>query len=324
MIISAGIRLLGALIQGLSRATPQLTRTVTPDGTVWTYNYDPFGRRISKQRLAADGSIAEQVVFTWDDSVLVEQSSVDGRTFSWDHQGLQPLLQTESLSPGDETDRRFYSIVTDLIGTPTHLVDQAGDISWEGRSTVWGVPAEHDDSSRIPLKFPGQYADDETGWRYNYHRHYDPATARYTTPDPLGLRPSFNNYGYVHNPLTWIDPLGLASHAPKPKRKPEQITENYSDFNQARNRALDILGDIDPHNRVPYVGRLESAPTFGRVVGFETTVNGVKKRFRVDYDPNKGPHINVEIGRGKDAERWAVPWDGTESDALAQIDRLNR
>ncbi|MDT0319388.1 DUF6531 domain-containing protein [Streptomyces sp. DSM 44918] len=36
-------------------AEDRLTRVVTPDGTVWRYRYDPFGRRLAKQRLAADG-----------------------------------------------------------------------------------------------------------------------------------------------------------------------------------------------------------------------------------------------------------------------------
>ncbi|MGF1430954.1 RHS repeat-associated core domain-containing protein, partial [Kitasatospora sp. LaBMicrA B282] len=42
------------------------------------------------------------------------------------------------------------------------------------------------------------------------HRHYDPTTARYLTPDPLGLTPAPNHTTYVHNPHTWTDPLGLA------------------------------------------------------------------------------------------------------------------
>jgi RHS repeat-associated protein len=62
-----------------------------------------------------------------------------------------------------------------------------------------------------PLRFPGQYLDRETGLHYNFHRYYDPATARYLSPDPLGLSPSSNNYTYVVNPLIVSDPFGLAS-----------------------------------------------------------------------------------------------------------------
>jgi RHS repeat-associated protein len=59
------------------------------------------------------------------------------------------------------------------------------------------------------LLFPGQYLDAETGLAENLHRYYDPDTARYTSQDPLGLAPAPNPVTYVHNPLTWADPLGL-------------------------------------------------------------------------------------------------------------------
>ncbi|MTD29430.1 hypothetical protein GK011_21140 [Erwinia sp. J316] len=42
-------------------------------------------------------------------------------------------------------------------------------------------------------------------------RYYDPDTAQYISPDPTGLAGGINPYGYVHNPLGWIEPLGLTS-----------------------------------------------------------------------------------------------------------------
>jgi YD repeat-containing protein len=54
----------------------RLTAVTTPDGTRWRYRYDPLGRRITKQRLAADGdSVVEEVGFTWDGPTLCEQTS---------------------------------------------------------------------------------------------------------------------------------------------------------------------------------------------------------------------------------------------------------
>ncbi len=35
------------------------------------------------------------------------------------------------------------------------------------------------------LRFPGQYADTETGGVYNWHRYYDPPTGRYLQVEPL-------------------------------------------------------------------------------------------------------------------------------------------
>ncbi|MEV2255832.1 DUF6531 domain-containing protein [Streptomyces sp. NPDC050147] len=199
----------------------RLTEVTTPDGTRWRYRYDPLGRRTCKQRLAKDGeSVVEQTDFTWDGSTLCEQtmSAVDlpyPVTLTWDHQGLRPIAQSERIaavdSPQDEIDSRFYAIVTDLVGTPTELVDDQGNVAWHSRSTLWGTTTWDEKSTTYsPLRFPGQYFDPETGLHYNYFRHYDPETARYLTPDPLGLAPAPNPNTYVQNPHTWIDALGLA------------------------------------------------------------------------------------------------------------------
>ncbi|MFE3770749.1 RHS repeat domain-containing protein [Streptomyces sp. NPDC059122] len=56
-------------------AEDRLIACSTPDGTVWNYTYDPLGRRTAKRRLAADGSAAEETVFTWDGTRLAEQTT---------------------------------------------------------------------------------------------------------------------------------------------------------------------------------------------------------------------------------------------------------
>ncbi|WP_393060039.1 putative T7SS-secreted protein [Streptomyces sp. LN549] len=199
----------------------RLTSVITPDGTRWRYRYDPLGRRTAKQRLSAtDGSVAEEVRFTWDGLTLCEQTShrpdsPNTVALTWDHRGHAPLAQTERILTADdrqaEIDRRFFAIATDLIGTPTELIDETGHIAWRSRSTLWGTTAWNRSSTAyMPLRFPGQYHDPETSLHYNFFRHYDPTTARYLTPDPLGLAPAPNPAAYVHNPHTWSDPLGLS------------------------------------------------------------------------------------------------------------------
>ncbi|MFH9944577.1 RHS repeat-associated core domain-containing protein [Streptomyces murinus] len=197
-----------------------LTSVTTPDGTRWRYTYDPLGRRTAKLRLAEDGeTVVERVDFTWDGTTLCEQTTMGlglprPVTLTWDHQGLRPVSQTERITaadaPQEEIDSRFFAIVTDLVGTPNELVDEQGEIAWRTRRTLWGTTAWAADSTTYtPLRFPGQYYDPETGLHYNHFRVYDPETARYLTPDPLGLIPAPNPVAYVHNPHTWADPLGL-------------------------------------------------------------------------------------------------------------------
>ncbi|WP_405009059.1 DUF6531 domain-containing protein [Kitasatospora sp. NBC_01539] len=202
----------------------QLVEVRVPDGTLWRYRYDPTGRRTGKVHLTADGTaVLAQTRFAWDGAQLAEEVHADASgttvtSWDWSVGGQRPVAQTRrhlpaGALPQDEVDRRFHAIVTDLVGAPTELVGADGTVAWQARSTLWGAPAAGDPAvpgaADCPLRFPGQYADAETGLHYNVLRYYDPRTARYISPDPLGLEAGPDPYGYVPNPHAWSDPLGL-------------------------------------------------------------------------------------------------------------------
>ncbi|MGW2024822.1 RHS repeat-associated core domain-containing protein [Streptomyces decoyicus] len=200
-------------------AEDRLTHVTTPDGHTWRYRYDPLGRRIAKERYDGDDHLLEEIHFTWDGNLLVEEARHRaGETTSivttWDYLGLRPLTQTErklDITNGQEVDRRFFLIVTTPTGQPTELVNEHGEIAWQAHNTLWGLTAwSRDARAHTALRAPGQYFDPETGLHYNFNRYYDPETARYISPDPLGLAPAINPYTYVDDPLTQTDPLGLA------------------------------------------------------------------------------------------------------------------
>ncbi|MFC7977704.1 RHS repeat-associated core domain-containing protein [Streptomyces cinereoruber] len=200
-------------------AESRLVACRTPDGALWRYTYDPLGRRTAKHRMSEDGAtVLHSVLFTWDGTRLVEQTdTANDITLTWDYDGRVPLTQRESRTrrhdvTGEDaqTDSRFFAIVTDLIGAPTELVDEHGHVGWHARSTVWGSTLwNRDAAAYTPLRLPGQYDDPETGLYYNCFRHYDPTTARYVSPDPLGLAAAPNPVAYVSNPHAWMDPEGL-------------------------------------------------------------------------------------------------------------------
>ncbi|WP_327232466.1 RHS repeat-associated core domain-containing protein [Streptomyces murinus] len=174
--------------------------------------------------------------FVWDDLCLAEQTAPDGWVTTWDYapNSPRPVAQTihKPIATADNTSflaqlaeesapehgARFYSVVTDSVGTPTELVSAAGELVWQRRTGLWGtrIPAADKATESIdcPLRFPGQYADSETGLHYNLHRYYDPETARYISADSLGLVPAPDHYAYVPNPLSWSDDLGLAGKGP--------------------------------------------------------------------------------------------------------------
>ncbi|MGH3973072.1 MAG: RHS repeat-associated core domain-containing protein, partial [Pseudonocardiaceae bacterium] len=224
----------------------RLIAVATPDKQHWRYSYDPLGRRIAKQHLGDDNAtVVEQIDFTWDGTVLAEQTHTDWspeepeppsrRTTTWDWEpgGFRPVSQTERAPLPDAptelhdiprdvreasqecVDEQFYAIVTDLVGTPTEMVNTDSNLAWRASTTLWGNHLETATASvGTPLRFPGQYHDPETGLHYNYHRYYDPAMARYESSDPMGLAPGPNPYSYVSNPTEWTDPLGLAGCSP--------------------------------------------------------------------------------------------------------------
>ncbi|MEU4599334.1 putative T7SS-secreted protein [Nocardia sp. NPDC023988] len=190
----------------------QLTDVWTPDHQWWHYTYDPLGRRTSKQQRTADGTILDRTDYTWDATNLTEQTTAESTT-RWHYQpGTHtPLTQTNDQAT---VDREFYAIVTDLVGTPTVMIDPTdGSPVGSAVADLWGRTNWHG-RVNTPFRFPGQIYDSETDLHYNLFRIYDPSTGRFLTQDPLGLEPSSNPNTYPHNPLNWTDALGLACELP--------------------------------------------------------------------------------------------------------------
>jgi len=83
---------------------------------------------------------------------------------------------------------------------------------WGETATAWrkqqnGSPLPVVDCS---LRFQNQWEDDESGLYYNLNRYYDPDSGQYLSQDPVGLEGGLRTHGYVHDPMQWVDPMGLA------------------------------------------------------------------------------------------------------------------
>ncbi|WP_284117649.1 putative T7SS-secreted protein, partial [Streptomyces fragilis] len=239
-------------------AENRLTSLTTPDGSRWRYTYDPLGRRTAKQLLASDGeSVVEQITFVWDGLTLCEQQATSPQlphpvVLTWDHHGSQPVAQTERrVAAGSqrEIDRRFFAMVTDIVGAPSELVDEQGRIAWRTRSSLWGTTAwSANGSTYTPLRFPGQYFDPESGLHYNLFRYYEPEVGRYLTPDPLGLGPGPNPLTYVKNPLRWIDPLGLSPLSCRELGLSESAQRAIEKFENIRRDPVGSINSQPNHN----------------------------------------------------------------------------
>ncbi len=202
----------GRIVEKLNRDTSFLYEydaadrliRVTRDGReVATYAYDPLGRRIRKQ---VGGAATE---FLWDGQTLLgervhrpDKPPGSPTEYLFEPDGWKPI----AIFGGDGA----CLLETDQVGMPWATIDREGDVIWLARFKSFGALGEEIGADRgVPLRFPGQYADAETGLFYNRFRYYDPELRMYTSPDPVGLLGGTEPYNYVTDPSRWIDPYGL-------------------------------------------------------------------------------------------------------------------
>jgi RHS repeat-associated protein len=116
----------------------------------------------------------------------------------------------------DREEMAFYQC--DHLGTPQELTDHEGSVAWSAQYKAWGEAREAISEAgrragfRNPIRFQGQYFDEETGLHYNRYRYYEPVSGRFVSGDPIGLEGGTNLHVFVPNPVLWVDPLGLTCH----------------------------------------------------------------------------------------------------------------
>jgi len=117
-----------------------------------------------------------------------------------------------------------YAIHTDHLGTPQLMTDENGTAVWSADYAPFGEATVTLDTVPLALRFPGQYADAETGLHYNHFRDYDPTLGRYLSAAPAGRVDGPNRYLYaLARPLERTDVLGLWSRGDS--LSPERLAE---------------------------------------------------------------------------------------------------
>jgi RHS repeat-associated protein len=212
-------------------AQNRLVEVKDKDGnTVATYQYDPFGRRIGKAvyRDSQNQTLsqAQTTYFIYSDEGLVAEATAIGTVaveYGWQPQGTwgtDPLFIRTTQTNGTTPVVFYYQ--NDHLGTPQKAIDSQGNVGWEMKALAFGEATVGNASVIISnLRFAGQYFDEETNTHYNWYRTYGPGEGRYMQSDPIGLEGGINLYAYVlGNPLSWVDPKGLANSGPYPRSKP--------------------------------------------------------------------------------------------------------
>ncbi len=168
-----------------------------------------------------------------------------------------------------ETDQTVLYYHTDQLGTPLALTEASGKVRWAGRLRTWGAleAQQAEEPVAQPLRFQGQYADEETGLHYNTFRYDDPDVGRFINQDPIGLWGGDNFYRYAPNPTGWVDPWGWCKkpvnwkstkeygHAFIRHGKGKKITEKLTDRAKTKNtpqgqwldnqKAAELISSVD-------------------------------------------------------------------------------
>ncbi|MEU4311423.1 putative T7SS-secreted protein [Nocardia sp. NPDC024068] len=288
----------------------QLTDVYTPTSQWWQYTYDALGRRTTKQRLDTTGTVLERTDYAWDGNRLIECAE-PGTTTRWEYLPGSHIPVTQTIHR-DGSEPELAVIVTDLVGTPAHLVDpRTGDTLATATTDLWGRTM-WSGATGTPLRFPGQFHDPETGLHYNRHRFYDPETGRFLTRDPLGLSPAPNPHIYPHNPTVWSDPLGLIPRSCETDDTPDREPDPDP-------------GDPTPHDPTP------TRPTVDTDRVPDTTPAAVRDpdagtstgRPGTGDDPPDGPDPHatrtVTETQGRNTATWTLNSDGKPIRAVAKL-----
>ena len=192
---------------------------------IWEYAYDPFGRRLSKERqdkLAWTSTDPKRTHFVWDGSRLLQEYTYKGSyTYIYtDQDSYEPLAQVFHNNQDEAQYLAYFH--NDQIGIPREMTDIHGNLLWYGEYTAWGRLKKDERvyrNAHQPFRLQNQYFDEETGLHYNLMRYYEPEAGRFVNQDPIGLLGGENLYAFAPSTQAWVDPLGWAywkKGTPKP------------------------------------------------------------------------------------------------------------
>lgn len=217
-----------------------LIKVTRPDSGEVTFAYDGLGRRVRKTYRG------QTTHWVWDGNVPLHEwvegdleplvaPAVASPAWSFEaeerkrdaelqnHLGRGPpergslqqpitwLFEPESFAPMAKlAGGASLSIISDDLGSPVLMVDEAGEAVWSASLSSYGELRDLEgERHACPFRWPGQYEDAETGLYYNRARYYDPEAGEYISQDPSDLGAGLRLYGYVNDPNAWVDPLGL-------------------------------------------------------------------------------------------------------------------
>jgi RHS repeat-associated protein len=237
-----------------------------------SYGYNALEQLVTRSTSAAGGPVGTiHYIYDLDGHLIAEADAITGATtreYIWaaanDNTPIDlPLAVIDGVNTATPLTLWVH---TDHLGRPTRMTDSTKATVWTAAYKAWGEPTILSGTKLLNLRFPGQYFQIETGLAYNWNRHYDTTTGRYTQPDPLGFVDGPAIYAYAGNsPWMNSDREGLAPKYVKPPnpnqrkgaedRQPDGDRERNAAHPDAEEHSVKPKGGVRfPNFRGPRVG----------------------------------------------------------------------
>lgn len=278
------------LNQLISNATSSYTydlngnlKTRKPDGVEYSYDaldrlisvrkgdqrtnyvYDSFNRRLSKTSLQLDSNTQKWKEIGIQKYLYHEQNEIGAVDASGKITELRILGSGKGAEIGAaiaiELQGELFAPLHDhngnvacLINPENAQVEETYRYSAFGVETIYDAAGQKQTGSLNPWRFSSKRVDTETDLVYFGRRYYDPQTARWLTPDPIGDSAGPNLYAYVNNsPLTHFDLYGLWMEPARSEEKTTLQTLSETAFGwaekavssviQAAGKCLEFIGE---------------------------------------------------------------------------------
>jgi RHS repeat-associated protein len=186
-------------------AEGQLKRLVFPSGVKIAYYYDGAGRVVRK-----DSAGAARAYYLWAGDHLFAELNSAATTKTAEYAYNAGMDRPQALIVGQS----IYRARLDGLGNVLALTDSAGAVKRTYTYDDWGLTGTGSDAgnfnSRDRMRWKGAlWMGPEVDLYFMRSRWYEPATGRFLSEDPMGLRGGLNLFAYAANdPVNGRDPTG--------------------------------------------------------------------------------------------------------------------